>query len=547
MTHPSAWRLIVVPLLLTGACANRAPEPSGTPPVTPAVDCLVDVPFTAPALERARWELELMAALAEAGAALDDAYWAQIDPRARGWLAAARSDRELSRRFEFGGPWDRFGTEAPLRAEYGPAPPGRNFYPAGIDRAALERYLLDHPAAREPLMSSLSVVRRNAGELVAIPFHIEFAEPLARAAEALRRAARVCRHPPLAAWLRGRAQALLSDDYFASDVDWVGLEGNPIEVVIGPFEEDEDRIWGVKAAYQLVAGWVDHETTARLATYSALHRELESGLPWSGAAEAARGGSITARLVAVHDIMRFGDARHSGYTAVATNLPNDPRVQSAHGTRKLFFMPAMRARVGAVIAPIAARLIDPAQQPLITSEAYLHGTALHELAHAMGPKFVGEGASRSTVGQRLADRMGPIEECKATLAGLASIPLLRARGLITAEFEAQIYVTELAGILRDIRLGESHAQASLIALQWYRASGAVRIEPDGSYHAVLERWPAAVRALAAQLLEVQARGDYDGAGRLLQRGTQLDPIVRASLARLADLPTEVFPRFPEQP
>ena len=48
---------------------------------------------------------------------------------------------------------------------------------------------------------------------------------------------------------------------------------------------------------------------------------------------------------------RTGDLLH-GYQAVADNLPNDPRIHDAKGTKKIFFKNFMDARVKYVVLPL---------------------------------------------------------------------------------------------------------------------------------------------------------------------------------------------------
>lgn len=516
-SHPASSLLLAPALaLLLAACA----APSESAPLTARSDRseftasnakLVDVPFRYSLSDRPAWQRELFLALEEAAAALDEAYWLQQHADAPRWYRESARNQDLERLFTYGGPWDRLDGGRPLLPEYGPRSPGRDFYPHDLTKQELEAHLAAHPGDREAFLSPYTVVRRKGPELIAVPYHEAFAEPVRRAAEAFRRAASAAddQDRELAAWLGGKALALESDSYFDNDVAWVKLGTPAIEVIAGPHEVYEDELWGVKASYQMVVGLVDPETTARLASYAALAPQMEPLLPWPGAA-ASSGRPITARLVALHDALRSGDALHSGYTFVATNLPNDPKVQENHGTRKLFFMTAMRARVEAIVRPVAAELLDPSQLPDVTAEGYLHGTALHEIAHALGPRTVVQEGRRVPINEALRDRHGALEECKATVAGFTTLPLLVEHGLVTPELQRQIFTTELAGIFRDVRLGEAHADASTIELNWYLEHGAVTVAENGRWHARIEEWPEAAQGAR--------RGDPRDPGRGGLRG-----------------------------
>lgn len=534
--------------VLSAACQSSPEDRAAATPDRASLAAsnakLVDIPFRHTLSDRPPWQHAVFAALKEASEALDEAYWLQQHLDAPRWFAESASDPELRRLFTYGGAWDRLDANKPLLPKYGVRRPGRDFYPRDLTKEQLEQHLAAHPEDRASFLSPYTVVRRNGPYLISIPYHESFAAPVRRAASAFRRAAAASQDKPLASWLSGKANALEEDTYFDNDVAWVGLVDPPIEVIAGPHEVYEDEFWGVKAAYQMVVGLVDGKTTARLQDYVALAPQMESLLPWAGAAREG-GKPITARLVALHDALRSGDALHSGYTFVATNLPNDPSIQKDHGTRKLFFMTAMAARVDAIIRPVAEQLLDPSQLVDVTADGYLHGTALHELAHAFGPKTVMQLGRAIPINEALRDRHGALEECKATVAGFCTLPLLIEKGLVTPELQRQILTTELAGIFRDVRLGEAHADASTLALNWYLEQGAVTVSEEGRWKVQLDKWPGAARSLAAAILEIQAAGDYDAAGRLIDKYGHFDARIRAAIERVRDLPTEVFPVFEE--
>lgn len=534
--------------LLFVACSSRPEERAGSTPDLEALTAsnakLVDIPFRYTLADRPTWQQSVFGALEEASEALDEAYWMQQHLDAPRWYRESTAEPKLHRLFSYGGPWDRLNGNRPLLSKYGDRRPGRDFYPRDMTKQELEDHLVAHPDDRDSFLSLYTVVRRNGPYLISIPYHEAFAAPVRRAAAAFRRAGKASQDRQLAAWLEGKAQALEEDRYRDNDIAWVALEDPPIEVIAGPHEVYEDELWGVKASYQMVVGLVDAAATARLKTYAALAPQMESLLPWSGASRAPK-KPITARLVALHDALRSGDALHSGYTFVATNLPNDPSIQQEHGTRKLFFMTAMAARVDAIIRPVAAQLLDPSQLADVTAEAYLHGTALHEIAHALGPKTVLQAGREIPINEALRDRHGALEECKATVAGFCTLPLLRERGLITDRLQRQIFTTELAGIFRDVRLGEAHADASTLALNWYLEQQAVTVSEDGRWTAHVDKWPEAARSLAAKILDIQAAGDYEAAGRLIDKYGHFDGRIRAAIERVKDLPTEVFPVFEE--
>ena len=54
----------------------------------------------------------------------------------------------------------------------------------------------------------------------------------------------------------------------------------------------------------------------------------------------------------------------------------------------------------------------------------------------------------------------------------------------------------------------------------------------------------AFRELATEILMIQARGDYPGAQRLVERYGAVHPAMRTALDSLADIPVDIDPVYP---
>src|SRR5690606_31174158 len=108
------------------------------------------------------------------------------------------------------------------------------FYPADVTKEELE-------ARRDELLGLYTLVRRDsAGQLTAIPYHEAFAAQHQLAADRLREAAGLAEDEGLRNYLSLRADALLSDDYQASDMAWMDMKDNTIDFIVGPIETYED-------------------------------------------------------------------------------------------------------------------------------------------------------------------------------------------------------------------------------------------------------------------------------------------------------------------
>src|SRR6202022_129220 len=138
------------------------------------------------------------------------------------------------------GPWDRLANNAPFVEGVGPKPKGAGFYPHDMTKEEFEATAKKSAVAGKALRSQYTVVRRDtAGGLVAIPYHQAYADQVTAAVAKLREASRLAEDPGLRRYLELRAHALETDDYRPSDLAWLEMKNNTIDVVIGPIENYE--------------------------------------------------------------------------------------------------------------------------------------------------------------------------------------------------------------------------------------------------------------------------------------------------------------------
>ncbi|HEX8384998.1 MAG TPA: Zn-dependent hydrolase, partial [Rubricoccaceae bacterium] len=388
-------------------------------------------------------------------------------------------------------------------------------------------------AETDPTLTALyTVVRRNGtGGLVSVPYHVAFAEPTARAAQALLRAADLAEDPGLRRYLRLRAGALLTDDYRSSDLAWMDMRTNPIDMVVGPIETYEDALAGFKAAHEAYVLIKDQAWSARLQRYATLLPELQRGLPVPDAYRAESPGA-DADLAAYDAVYYAGDS-NAGSKTIAINLPNDETVQLEKGSRRLQLQNVVRAKFERILVPLAGVVLDAEQAGLVSFEAFFGNTMFHEVAHGLGIKNTVTG--RGTVREALLDHASAIEEGKADVLGLYMVEQLVAGGEWTEATLEQHYVTFIASIFRSIRFGTSsaHARANLVRLNYFVEQGAVTVRPDGRWHVDAARMPAAVRSLAARLLTLQGDGDYAAVDAFVTEYGHSTPDLDATLARIA--------------
>ena len=97
---------------------------------------------------------------------------------------------------------------------------------------------------------SQPVVRGTPEQLYTYPYHEAYAEWVKPMAADLRAAAKLSPDAAFARYLNLRADALLSDDYYASDVAWLDLKDPKIDLIFAPYETvsgrragGEDVVW----------------------------------------------------------------------------------------------------------------------------------------------------------------------------------------------------------------------------------------------------------------------------------------------------------------
>ena len=544
---PARLAASLLALSMLAAC-ERAPEPAS--PAQPAADeapatyaeqhagDYAVVPLTADLSAFDADGKRMIARLVEASQVMDDLFWQQSWSGDREALLARAPDdatRELVR-INFG-PWDRLNADTPLLEGIGPRPPGGMFYPADITRAQFEAADLADKASWYTLLR-----RDDAGELVTVPYHVAYAEDLERAAALLREAADLSEHEGFADYLRMRADALLTDEFQPSDMAWMDLRGNPVDVVIGPIESYEDQLFGSKTAYEGLVLIKDMEWSERLARFAQFLPELQRGLPVPDQYKAQMPGS-NADLNA-YTVVYYGGNANVGAKTIAINLPNDEEVQLAKGTRRLQLENVMRAKFDKIMLPIAKELIAEEQLDNVTFDAFFQNTMFHEVAHGLGIKNTLDG--EGTVTEALQDYASSFEEGKADVLGLYMIDSLAQKGEMDANKLEDNYVTFLAGILRSVRFGgtDAHAQANMLRFNYFADRGAFVRDPDtGRYRVDVDAMREAADQLAATLLTIQGDGDYDDAKRMTDKLGVIEPELAADLERLQDAGIPIDIRF----
>jgi hypothetical protein len=431
------------------------------------------------------------------------------------------------------GPWDRMDNNAPFVEGVGPKPAGANLYPEDMTKEEFDAAIEGSPAKEKAFKSLYTLIRRDtSGDLIAVPYHEAFGPRLEAAAAKIREAATFAEDPGLKKYLELRAEALVSDDYQPSDMAWMDMKDNGLDLVIGAIETYEDQLFGYKAAYEAYVLVKDKSWSERLSRYATLLPDLQTGLPVPDAYKKESPGS-DADLNAYDAVYYSGDS-NAGSKTIAINLPNDEEVQLAKGTRRLQLKNSIRAKFDRILVPIAGVLIHPDQQRHVTFDAFFANTMFHEVAHGLGIKNTIDGSN--TVRKAMKEHASTLEEGKADVLGLYMILSLKDKGELDEGHDVMDnMITFTASIFRSIRFGASsaHGRANLIRYNYFKERGAFERSVDGIYTVNPEKTIAASNELSAQILKFQGDGDYDGVAAFVERHLVVGDELQEDLDRVA--------------
>ena len=480
---------------------------------------------------------QMLALLVDAAQPINEAYWLQTYGDKNEILGSVDGDLRRFVEWNFG-PWDRLDGNAPFVDGAGDKPDGAAFYPQDATKEEIE----EAAKSNAELLGLYTMVHRAAdGTLETTPYSVAFGEHYQVAAAKLREAAELAEDPGLKSYLGLRADALLSDDYQPSDLAWMDMKSNAIDIVIGPIETYEDHLFGAKASNEAFVLVKDRAWSDRLQRYASFLPELQAGLPVPDEYKKEMPGANSD--LGAYDVVYVAGDANAGSKTIAINLPNDEEVQLQKGTRRLQLKNAMRAKFDKILVPIAGVLIADGQRANVKFDAFFANTMFHEVAHGLGIKTTLDGGG--TVRDALKDHSSVIEEGKADVLGLYMVTSLQKKGELSGDVTIDdYYTTFMASIFRSIRFGSSsaHGVTNLIRFNYFAEHDAfTRDDATGTYSVDTVKLATAMASLSEAILRLQGDGDYDAAAAFIEKYGQEPAQLRADLERLtaAGIPVDI--------
>ncbi|MDP3311865.1 Zn-dependent hydrolase [Lutibacter sp.] len=478
-------------------------------------------------------EKQMLPILIEAAEIMNELFWYETFGD-KNELFKQELDEPTKRFVEINyGPWDRLNNNLPFVDGVELKSPGANFYPSNMTKDEFEKF-------DDPTKSSLYTFLRRGdnGNLMTIPYHVKFEKEVKEVSELLLKASELAEDAGLKKYLQLRAQAFLDDNYQPSDLAWMEMKTNTLDIVIGPIETYEDQLFGIKAAHEGYVLIKDQIWSKKLERFAKFLPELQKGLPVAYAYKKEVPG--TDSDLNAYDVVYYAGDCNSGSKTIAINLPNDEEVQLQKGTRRLQLKNAMRAKFDKIMVPIAESLIDKTQRKHITFDAFFANTMFHEVAHGLGIKNTIN--NKGFVRVALKEHASALEEGKADILGLYMVIQLQKKGEIDGDIKDYM-TTFMAGIFRSVRFGASsaHGKANMIRFNFFSEKGAFIKNEDGTYHVNYDKMAVAMKELSSVILTFQGNGDYVGVTKLVNEKGIISADLQKDLDKLTkeNIPVDV--------
>ena len=432
---------------------------------------------------------------------VDAIYWEQYFGDRNTLLEGIQDPRQKEYASINYGPWDRINGESFVEG-YANRLPGAGFYPADMTKEEFDAW--DNPDKLSPY----TLIRRaEDGSLEAVWYHDAYKDHIGKIVNYLTAAADITIKPSVKEYLLAKAQALQTDNYYESSLKWLEMDDSKMDLVIGPNENADDQLLGIKRSFEAFVLLKNQARTDELTSFVSRIGEFQQELPGDPAYKTFQPG--TGSNIFSCDALYYAGKANAGIKVIALNLPFDTDVQRDKGTRTILLENVIRAKFNSIVAPTGEILLASDEVAHLSSDAFYWNIVFREVAHGLGVKETVNG--KGSVEQALGNTASTFEEIKANAAGVLLVCKLQSHfdihHLFTKEDALATFFTSL---VRSERFGEGESlgRANTIIYNYLREASAFSRHPSGQYTLDYVKMEKALEDLTALVLETQATGNY---------------------------------------
>jgi len=293
----------------------------------------------------------------------------------------------------------------------------------------------------------------------------------------------------------------------------------------------------------------DQKETQKLDFFAKHMQELEDNLPIDAQYRNPKVGAL-APMVVVNQVYGAGDG-NMGVQTAAYNLPNDERIISQRGSKRVMLKNIQQAKFKSTLTPISKLVLRPADQKDVDFDSFFTHILAHEITHGLGPHITKTGGKESTPRQDLKEAYSTIEEAKADITGLYVLAYMMDKGQLKGTLgqgdaaERKLYTTFLASAFRTLHFGltDSHARGMAIQVNYILDKGGFVSHGDGTFAVDFGKIKQAVADLDREFLTIEATGDYARAKELMTKYVVIRPDVQKALDKMKTVPNDIRPEF----
>lgn len=387
--------------------------------------------------------------------------------------------------------------------------PGANFYPHDVSKKEIE-----NAAKKDPeILSPYSVVEKKDGQLITIPYHQKYLKWLKPISEKLIQAAEITENKEFGQRLRIQAKALLTGCYEESIITWLTMKPYILDIVIGPIERYDDKLFFVKTAYQAWVGVIDRKESIKATEFKKiiLSSQREILMP------SEHVDFFNKVQVRVDNTVLFAGLI-SRFKFIGTNLPNEIHLMEMYGSEITIFKPSLdywfKKQHYITFKTVFEKTFQQSYDENGLRKGSMYRILLHELAHSFMRYRDAE--------KRLGNLFPVIDEIAASVVGVKACGALLIKDAISQkdlEYILVMFMARLFDWVNEIKADPSvmsYVRGNAIALSFLLSSGALK-QAGGISWPNFTKMFMAIDDLAAALNRILSQGSYRDAEHFIDK------------------------------